>query len=144
MVRPKIQNILNTCAADCGGARRPAAPPPSPTNRQYFFTSSIVSISFLLSNLFRQAAEGGAETVGLGFVVVQDSILKQGVKSLERLYCIVSLRHRHSPVAMGSARLSLRFSVSWFSFLVSLRLAECNYILMVMIYLIGIWIPKRI
>ena len=27
MVRPKIQNILNTCAADCGGARRPAEPP---------------------------------------------------------------------------------------------------------------------
>ena len=99
---------------------------------------------YLPSNVIRQPAQLFADALGLFFVTMHDGILEQGVKSLDRLNLLVSLRHRHSPVAMGSARLSLRFSVSWLSFLVSLRLAECNYILMVMIYLIGIWIPKRI
>ena len=36
------------------------------------------------------------EAVGLGFVVVHDGILKQGVKSLDRLDLLVFLRHRHS------------------------------------------------
>ena len=36
-----------------------------------------------------------ADAFGLSFVTVHDGILKQGVKSLDRLYRIVSLRHRH-------------------------------------------------
>ena len=52
--------------------------------------------SSLSSNLFRQAEKGGAEAGGLGFVVVHDGILKQSVKSLDRLNLRVSLRHRHS------------------------------------------------
>lgn len=41
-------------------------------------------------------AQFGAEAFGLGFVAMHDGILKQGVKSLDRLNLLVSLRHRHS------------------------------------------------
>ena len=34
------------------------------------------------SNLFRQAAQFGAEAVGLGFVVVHDGVLKQRIQPL--------------------------------------------------------------
>ena len=63
-------------------------------------------------NLFRQAAEGGAEAVGLGFVVVHDGILKQGVKSLDRLDLLVSLRHRHDYSSAATSPLGV---VSHFS-----------------------------
>ena len=50
------------------------------------------SVALHLLHQFRQL---GAEAGGLGFVAMHDDIFKQGVKSLDRLYCIVSLRHRH-------------------------------------------------
>ena len=50
----------------------------------------------LPSNFIRQLAQLLAETCGLFLASMHESILKQGVKSLDRPYRIVSLRHRHS------------------------------------------------
>ena len=50
----------------------------------------------LPSNRFRQPAQLLADALGLFSVTMHDGILKQGVKSLNRPYRVVSLRHRHS------------------------------------------------
>ena len=49
-----------------------------------------------LSNFIRQLAQLFAETFSLFLISMHDGILKQGVKSLDRLNRVVSLRHRHS------------------------------------------------
>ncbi len=50
----------------------------------------------LLSNSIRQPAQLLADALGLFLVVMHDGMFKQGVKSLDRLYRVVSPRHRHS------------------------------------------------
>jgi len=49
----------------------------------------------LPSNFIRQPAQLFADTLGLFLVTMHDGILEQGVKSLDRLYRVISLRHRH-------------------------------------------------
>ena len=49
----------------------------------------------LPSNRFCQLAQLFADALGLFLVIMHDGILEQGVKSLDRLYRVVSLRHRH-------------------------------------------------
>ena len=54
------------------------------------------TFSIPLSNFIRQLAQFFAYALGPGFVSMLTDIFKQGVKSLDRLYRIISLRHRHS------------------------------------------------
>ena len=69
-------------------------------------TSTAPSNYHLPSNLVRQLAKLGADALGLFLVSIHDGILKQGawpavaharrrLKSLDRLYRVVSLLHRH-------------------------------------------------
>ena len=66
----------------------------------------------LLLDLFGQLAQLLAEALGLFLVIMHDGILKQGVKSLDRLNRVVPLRHRPSLYSttstppMGSVPLS--------------------------------------
>ena len=56
------------------------------------------------SDLVRQLAKLGADALGLFLVAVHNGILKQGIKSLDRLNRIVSLRHRHRLYSTNGVR----------------------------------------
>ena len=74
----------------------------------HVFSSSLLALTWKLyhtaalfkrhlpSDFIRQLAQLFAETCGLFLASMHESILKQGVKSLDRLYRVISLRHRHS------------------------------------------------
>lgn len=74
----------------------------------HVFSSSLLTLTLKLyhtaapfkrhlpSNFIRQLAKLRADALGLFLFIMHDGILKQRIKSLDRLYRVISLRHRHS------------------------------------------------